>query len=404
VVALLGMSFQATVYNVMVASPSDVEEGALAAVREALARWNAMHAQDKGVVLLLRSWRTHSSPELGDRPQAILNKQLIERSDLLIAVFWTRIGTATGEAESGTVEEIREHINQGKPVMIYFCEKPASPAGFDPQQIEKLKSFRSEVNGLYDTYATDEQLREKVERHLNEKLRDHPYFSPRRTDAALVIKKAAPRKPLSPQALELLREAYSDPAAQLMRMETVDGLFVATNGKNLHFRTPRDAAGAEAAIKELEKVGYFQVQGYKRHAFKVTRAGFEYFDQITKDLSSADHREFDNLLEVTNTEPRAAVKRGWEVVAKTVYRCAGKEPSNLDPNFPELVEAIGYLRKSARFSERLVREIESLRDSCRSLFTQSTFAGWPSKEEAIQFILRSAAAGRDLLSALGGSS
>jgi hypothetical protein len=120
------MSFQATVYNVMVASPSDVEEGALSTVREALTRWNAMHAQDKGVVLLLRSWRTHSSPELGDRPQAILNKQLIEKSELLIAVFWTRLGTATGEAESGTVEEIREHIKQGKPVMIYFCEKPAS--------------------------------------------------------------------------------------------------------------------------------------------------------------------------------------------------------------------------------------------------------------------------------------
>jgi hypothetical protein len=172
------MSFQATVYNVMVASPSDVEEGALSTVREALTRWNAMHAQDKGVVLLLRSWHTHSSPELGDRPQAILNKQLIEKSDLLIALFWTRIGTATGEAESGTVEEIREHIKQGKPVMIYFCEKPASPSSFDVQQIEKLRSFRSEVNGLYDTYATDDELREKVERHLNDKVRDHPYFSP----------------------------------------------------------------------------------------------------------------------------------------------------------------------------------------------------------------------------------
>jgi len=404
VVVLLGMSFQATVYNVMVASPSDVEEGALSTVREALTRWNAMHAQDKGVVLLLRSWRTHSSPELGDRPQAILNKQLIEKSDLLIAVFWTRIGTATGEAESGTVEEIREHIKQGKPVMIYFCEKLASHSSFDVQQIEKLKSFRSELNGLYDTYATDDELREKVERHLNDKVRDHPYFSPRQTDAALVIKKAAPRKSLSLKALEFLREAYSDPIGQLMRMDSVDGLFLTTNGKNLYFREPRDAAGAEAAIIELEKAGYFQAQGHKRQAFKVTGAGFDYFDQITKDLCSADHQEFENLLKVINTDPRAAKKRSWELVAKTMYRCSGKEPSHLDPNSPELEEVIGYLRKSARFSERLVREIEDLRSSCRTLFTQSEFAGGPSKEEAKQFVLRSTAAGRDLLSALGGPS
>jgi hypothetical protein len=125
------------------------------------------------------------------------------------------------------------------------------------------------------------------------------------------------------------------------------------------------------------KVGYFRAQGNKRQAFKVTGAGFDYFDQITKDLCSADHQEFENLLKVINTDPRAAKKRRWELVAKTMYRCAGKEPSHLDPNSPELEEVIGYLRKSARFSERLVREIEDLRNSCRTLFTQSEFAGGP---------------------------
>ena len=55
-------------------------------------------------------WETHSVPELGDRPQAIINRQILRESDLLIAVFWTRIGTATGAHPSGTVEEIEEHL------------------------------------------------------------------------------------------------------------------------------------------------------------------------------------------------------------------------------------------------------------------------------------------------------
>jgi len=57
---------------------------------------------------------------MGDRPQAILNKQLGEISNILIGIFWTRLGTHTGQAESGTVEEIEEFMKAGKPVLLYF--------------------------------------------------------------------------------------------------------------------------------------------------------------------------------------------------------------------------------------------------------------------------------------------
>jgi hypothetical protein len=42
-----------------------------------------------------------------------------------------------------------------------------------------------------------------------------------------------------------------------MRMDSVRKRPSTTNGKNLYFREPRDTAGAEAAIKELEKAGSF---------------------------------------------------------------------------------------------------------------------------------------------------
>ena len=95
------MSYTATIFKVMIASPGDVsaERGI---VRDLLYEWNVVHADSTQTVLLPIGWETHSVPEMGDRPQAIINKQILNDCDLLIGVFWTRIGTATGEFASGT--------------------------------------------------------------------------------------------------------------------------------------------------------------------------------------------------------------------------------------------------------------------------------------------------------------
>ena len=86
-------------------------------------------------------WETHATPEMGDRPQAIINGQLLKKADLLIAIFWTRIGSPTGAAKSGTVEEIEEHIGAGKPAMIYFSSAPVRPDSIDEKQYSALREF-----------------------------------------------------------------------------------------------------------------------------------------------------------------------------------------------------------------------------------------------------------------------
>jgi hypothetical protein len=91
----------AKVLNVMIASPSDVSQERQIA-RNVIAEWNTVHS-DRKTVLIPVGWETHSVPDTGDRPQAIINGQLLKDADLLIAVFWTRIGSPTGGAPSGTV-------------------------------------------------------------------------------------------------------------------------------------------------------------------------------------------------------------------------------------------------------------------------------------------------------------
>src|SRR5438552_9179076 len=124
------MAYDAKVYNVMIASPGDVElERSI--VREVVSDWNAANSAARAMVLQPVGWETHSAPAMGDRPQSIINKQVLQKSDLLIAMFWTRLGTPTGAAPSGTVEEIEEHVKAGKPAMIYFSSAPVRPDSVD---------------------------------------------------------------------------------------------------------------------------------------------------------------------------------------------------------------------------------------------------------------------------------
>src|ERR1700757_774845 len=99
------MSFKAETYLVLIASPSDLPEERQAAT-EAINEWNAQHAAAESVVLLPVKWETHATPESGVRPQDAINRQLVKDCDMLIGLFWTKIGTSTGVAESGTVEEV----------------------------------------------------------------------------------------------------------------------------------------------------------------------------------------------------------------------------------------------------------------------------------------------------------
>ena len=161
------MPFCANVYQVLIASPSDVaDERRL--VQEIVFEWNAVHSRSRGIVLLPVMWETHAAPAMGDRPQGIINKQIVEMCDALIGIFWTRIGTHTGVAESGTVEEIEQFVGTKKPVLLYFSSKPVVPDNLDSKQFENLKAFRTKCqsDGLIERYESLSELRSKLTRQL----------------------------------------------------------------------------------------------------------------------------------------------------------------------------------------------------------------------------------------------
>lgn len=167
------MTFQATVARVFLASPGDTVEEREAA-REVIARWNVDHSVAEGVVLIPVGWETDSVPEWGDHPQAILNRQLVDSSDLLIGIFWTRLGTPTATAESGTVEEIERFAASGRPVLLYFCRKSVGIAEIDAGQLTSLREFEANCRdrALYDTYGDSAEFSAKLSRALSAVVRE----------------------------------------------------------------------------------------------------------------------------------------------------------------------------------------------------------------------------------------
>jgi len=165
-VKINSMSRNSTVYEVLIASPSDVvaERAILAEVIE---DWNSANSSARGISLKALRWELDAVPATGARPQAILNTQLVKEADILLGVFWTRLGTPTGDAPSGTAEEIDNFRSQGKPVLLYFSEG-SIPHSHDPEQFRMLKEYRATLSSdtLFSTFSSTEDLRRRVTRDL----------------------------------------------------------------------------------------------------------------------------------------------------------------------------------------------------------------------------------------------
>ena len=281
------MTFEATACNVMIASPSDVQVERNI-VRDVIHEWNAVNASTRCTVLLPVGWETHSSPLMGDHPQSIINWQVLKNSDLLIAVFWTRLGTPTQNSASGTVEEIEEHVSAGKPAMIYFSSAPVAIDSVDQDQYAALTKFKNDckARGLFDSYESTAEFHDKVRRHLAMTLNSNPYFTalfPTATGASVESPEAsgstgAPS--LTREAQELLLAAVVG-GGDILVIAWMGGSTVQANSRNfVEPNDPRSRAIWEGAVDELDRNGLVQPVGHKREIFRVTREGYDAADLL----------------------------------------------------------------------------------------------------------------------------
>lgn len=165
------------IIRVMLACPGDIYEE-INIFFEVINEWNKNHAEEYRIVLLPKHWSTHSHPRLDGRPQSVINSQLVSKADLLVAVIGNKLGTSTGVAESGTVEEILEFYGSNKPVKLYFAEI----ASLSPDQamdkkirleISRVNKFKARAKdmGIYWPYGDLVNFREQFSSHLMQEVR-----------------------------------------------------------------------------------------------------------------------------------------------------------------------------------------------------------------------------------------
>lgn len=267
----------------MIASPGDVSEER-GIVREVIHEWNALHADERKQVLLPVGWETHSAPDMKAPAQTIINEQVLAPCDLLVGIFWTRIGTATADYASGAVEEIQRHIAAGKPAMLYFSEVPVKPEIVLSKQYKQLQKFKNycQPKGLYEGFSSKEEFKSKFRNHIQINLKKYfptPSFSD--TGNLKEFTNEGENNKLSIDEINLLKEASQDSRGIIHRVIMAAGTFIETN--RIHFinnQTAREIAKWNAVIDSLLEKCLIKAVGYKGETFEVTAAGFEVADAL----------------------------------------------------------------------------------------------------------------------------
>jgi hypothetical protein len=160
------MARNTTAVRILIASPSDVEHERKI-LADAISRWNAANSKAVGVVLEAIRWETHAHPATGEHPQEIINQQIVDDSDMVVGVFWSRLGTATPGGPSGTVEEIERLRKRNKRVLLYFS-LAAIPQGHDPEQFRRLQEYKQTLKEgtLFWQFRSLEDLDQMFSQHL----------------------------------------------------------------------------------------------------------------------------------------------------------------------------------------------------------------------------------------------
>jgi hypothetical protein len=169
------MAKSQTILQLIIGSPSDVSTERRI-VEEVISNLNKSWSDHLGIRIEPKTWEQNSTPGVGRYAQDVINKQLLTDFDIFLAIFWSRIGSPTPEAVSGTVEEYEkakrkfDSDNNSSRIMLYFKDAPVPPSQIDPSQLAAVQRFQERVKSdgvLYYTFGDSEEFRRVLQFHLS---------------------------------------------------------------------------------------------------------------------------------------------------------------------------------------------------------------------------------------------
>ena len=191
------------------------------------------------------------------------------------------MGTDTGKAPSGTVEEIQEHLEAGRPAMIYFSNKKIEAGDIDQAQYASLVEFKEQCNkrGLNPDFKTEEDFRLTFTRQLHAIVQDK--LLPQAPTPEPLEEQLTTQTGLSEDAKEVLLAATEKDDQKIISVLTHSGVsFQAGNKTFCKNGSTREASKWKAALNELLENELAEDCGYKGQVFKITYDGYQLADDL----------------------------------------------------------------------------------------------------------------------------
>lgn len=271
--------FAANTYKIMIGCPGDIKEEIDMAMK-VINHWTTLHAEQHSTVLLPIHWTTNSYPEHGAHPQTLLNGQLVSKSDMLVGIFGARVGTATDKSQSGTIEEIEEHIKAGKPVMLFF-RRQNDIANTPASEIEKLQAFKSSIKNrdFYREYDSPSTFEATFTDALELFLANNWLSEPKPKDVSQGSIK------LSDEEIEVLKAwvASNEPDAHAARY--MGGTMFVLGSLSYDVTDGRELVQWQEFFNRLERAGFIEQYRTNRQGepvYQLRTPAYDYIDKLDK--------------------------------------------------------------------------------------------------------------------------
>jgi hypothetical protein len=167
--------------RVVVASPGDVKPER-DALEEIITEVNRDTARPAELYLELARWETDARAGFNaGGPQGLIDPILkIDECELVIGIFWSRLGSPTSDGKTGTEHEFQTaydawNRNRRPEIMAYFCERPVEPkSDEDRRQLDMVNRFKSNFprEGFAWKYTELDDFKTLVARHLRQYVRE----------------------------------------------------------------------------------------------------------------------------------------------------------------------------------------------------------------------------------------
>jgi hypothetical protein len=269
----------------MLVSPSDIREERQICINT-IVEWNSINAESLNTIFNVIGWDINAHPASGMHPQEILNKQLLEKADILIGIFWTRIGTPTKEYSSGSTEEIMKHIESGKPALIYFSSVPIMPGSVNAKQFQKLMDFKDSIKSqsFYKEYSDTKEFQRVIFRDIQSLVNSGLKLRAESINNSTIIPTSLEEiiKTLNESAKDILQEIAQGGSGRIMIAKTLGVLHFQTdfNAYEIDYNDGRRVAEFNDAIGQMENLNLIRDTSYEQEVFQITSLGYKIADLL----------------------------------------------------------------------------------------------------------------------------